>query len=100
MHGMKNAANSLENLSKTELIAALQARESLFEKQLQQHHKQLARRDNFITLLEEKLRLLRAQGYGARSEQRVNDPQADLFNEVDALGSSPDSDALEASSLA
>ena len=99
MHDMKNAANSLENLSKTELIAALQARESLFEKQLQQHHKQLARRDNFITLLEEKLRLLRAQGYGARSEQRVNDPQADLFNEVDALASSPDSDALEASSL-
>lgn len=104
---MKNAANSLENLSKTELIAALQAHESLFEKQLLQHQKQLllqqkqlARRDNVIALLEEKLRLLRTQGYGARSEQRVNDPQADLFNEVDALGSSPDSGELEASSLA
>jgi len=107
MYGMKNAANSLENLSKTELVSALaqarqalQARELLFEKKLQQHQKQLAQRDNFITLLEEKLRLLRAQGYGARSEQRVNDPQADLFNEVDALGSLPDPDEIEAGSLA
>jgi transposase len=101
---MKNAANSLKNFSKTELIAALQARELLFEKQLQQHlalhQKQLAQRDNFITLLEEKLRLLRAQGYGARSEQRGNDPQADLFNEVDALGSALNPDELEAGSVA
>ena len=96
---MKSAANSLESLSKSELIAALQARELLIKNQLQEHNKQLAQRDNIITLLEEKLRLLRCQGYGARSEQRGNDPQADLFNEVDALASSPDTDELEAGSI-
>lgn len=49
--------------------------------------------------MEEKLRLLRAHGYGARSEQRGNDTQADLFNEVDALGLSADDEALEAGSV-
>ena len=104
---MKNAANPLESLSKTQLIAAFQARELLFESQRVHHQKELEQarltlqeRDNVISLLHEKLRLLRSQGYGARSEQRENDPQADLFNEVDALGASPDTAELEAGSLA
>ncbi|MDT8398115.1 MAG: IS66 family transposase, partial [Pseudomonadales bacterium] len=96
---MKTTANSLENLSKSELIAALQARELLIKNQRQQHSKQLAQRDNIISLLEEKLRLLRCHGYGARSERHDNDPQANLFNEVDALGLSSENQALEAGSI-
>lgn len=85
---MKNAANSLEKLSKSELIAAL-------------HNAQraLQERDNIIHILHEKLRLVGAKTYGARSEQRSHDPQADLFNEVDALGLTGDDDTLEAGSL-
>jgi len=89
----------LENLSKSELIAALQARELLIENQLKQHNKQLAERDNIISILQEKLRLAGANVYGARSEQRDNDPQADLFNEVDALGLSSENETLEAGSV-
>lgn len=99
MCGMKNVANSLEKLSKAELISALQEREQLIADQLLEHQKRLAHKDNVISLLEEKLRLLRAHGYGARSEQRGNDTQADLFNEVDALGLSADDEALEAGSV-
>jgi transposase len=96
---MKSTANSLENLSKSELIAALQARELLIENQLKQHNKQLAERDNIISILQEKLRLAGANVYGARSERRDNDPQADLFNEVDALGLSSENETFEAGSV-
>jgi transposase len=85
---MKNAANSLKSLSKTDLLVALQ-----------QAHSALRERDNVISLLQEKLRLASTKTYGARSEQRENDPQADLFNEVDALGSALDSETLEAGSV-
>ncbi len=81
MRGMKNAANSLESLSKAELINAIKER------------------DNLIDLLHEKLRLLGAKTYGARSEQRSNDPQADLFNEADALVQDADENDLEAGSV-
>src|SRR5690554_635791 len=85
---MKNAANSLENLSKSELIAALHnAQQALQE------------RDNVIHILHEKLRLLGAKTYGARSEQRSNDAQADLFNEADELGRLDDDNCLEAGSI-
>lgn len=87
MRGMKNTANSLGNLSKTELITALEHAQNA-----------LRERDNFISILQEKLRLAGANTYGARTERRDNEPQADLFNEVDALGLSPEEDALEAGS--
>ena len=88
MRGMKNVANSLENLSKSELIAALQnAQQALQE------------RDNVIHILHEKLRLLGAKTYGVRSEQRSNDPQADLFNEAEELGQVDDDNSLEAGSI-
>ncbi len=63
MRGMKNAANSLENLSNAELINALQAAQDA-----------LRERDNIIHILHEKLRLIGAKTYGVRSEQRSNDP--------------------------
>lgn len=88
MRGMKNAANSLENLSKAELINALQATQDA-----------LRERDNIIHILHEKLRLLGAKTYGARSEQRSNDPQADLFNEAEQIGQADDDNSLEAGSL-
>lgn len=81
MRGMKNAANSLENLSKAELINAIKER------------------DNLIHILHEKLRLLGAKTYGARSEQRSNNPQADLFNEAEELGRVDDDNNLEAGSI-
>ena len=86
---MKKAANSLENLSKTELITALERAQNA-----------LRERDNVISILQEKLRLAGANVYGARTERRDNDPQADLFNEVDALASSSDTEELEAGSVA
>ena len=76
MRGMKNAANSLVNLSKSELINAI------------------IERDNLIHILHEKLRLLGAKTYGARSEQRSNDPQADLFNEAEQVGQADDDNSL------
>lgn len=89
MSGMKNTVNSLKNLSKTELITALEhAQNALLE------------RDNVISILQEKLRLASANTYGTRTERRDNDPQADLFNEVDALALSPDAEELEAGSVA
>src|SRR5690606_868096 len=78
---MKNAANSLENLSKAELINAIKER------------------DNIIHVLHEKLRLLGAKTYGVRSEQRSHDPQADLFNEADSLVQETDESDLEAGSV-
>lgn len=88
MSGMKNTVNSLKNLSKTELITALEhAQNALLE------------RDNVISILQEKLRLASANTYGTRTERRDNDPQADLFNEVDALALSPDAEELEAGSV-
>ena len=88
MSGMKNTVNSLKNLSKTELITALEhAQNALLE------------RDNVISILQEKLRLASANTYGTRTERRDNDPQADLFNEVDALALSPDAEDLEAGSV-
>jgi transposase len=50
-------------------------------------------------VLHEKLRLLGAKTYGARSEQRSNDPQADLFNEADSLVQGADDNDLEAGSI-
>ena len=99
MLGMKNTANSLKNLSKAELISALKERDQRIEHQLTEHQKHLAKKDNVIALLEEKLRLLRTHSYGARSEQRSNDAQSDLFNEVDALDLSAEDGALEAGSV-
>lgn len=58
----------------------------------------LRERDNVIHILHEKLRLVGAKTYGVRSEQRSNDPQADLFNEADSLAQDADKDDLEASS--
>ena len=87
MFNMKNAPNSLENLSKEQLISALQAAQDA-----------LRERDNLIHILHEKLRLVGAKTYGVRSEQRSNDPQADLFNEADSLAQDADKDDLEASS--
>lgn len=88
MSGMKNTVNSLKNLSKTELITALEhAQNALLE------------RDNVISILQEKLRLASANTYGTRTERRDNDPQADLFNEVDALALLPDAEELEAGSV-
>ena len=88
MRGMKSTVNSLKNLSKTELITALERAQNA-----------LRERDNVISILQEKLRLAGANTYGARTERRENDPQADLFNEVDALESSADANELEAGSV-
>ncbi|MDO9519383.1 MAG: transposase [Pseudohongiella sp.] len=96
---MKNTANSLKNLSKAELINALEERDQHMAHQLAEHQKQLAQKDNVIGLLEEKLRLLRAHSYGARSEQRSNEAQSDLFNEAAALDLSSEDDDLEAGSV-
>lgn len=85
---MKSTVNALKNFNKTQLISALQQAQSA-----------LRERDNVISILQEKLRLAGANIYGARSEQRGNDAQADLFNEVDALAS-PDAQELEACSVA
>ena len=85
---MKNAANSLENLSKAELINALQAAQDA-----------LRERDNIIHILHEKLRLIGAKTYGVRSEQRSNDPQSDLFNEAEQIGHAEDDNSLEAGSI-
>lgn len=97
---MENAANTLNTLSKAELVEALRERDQALAKQEALHQKQVARRDNIISLLEEKLRLLCSQGYGARSEQRSNDPQADLFNEVESLQTDSETGELEAGTLA
>lgn len=88
MCGMKSTVNPLKNLSKTELITALERAQNA-----------LRERDNVISILQEKLRLAGANTYGARTERRENDPQADLFNEVDALESCADANELEAGSV-
>ena len=85
---MKSTVNSLKNLSKVELITALERAQNA-----------LRERDNIISILQEKLRLAGANTYGARTERRESDPQSDLFNEVDALESSPDINELEAGSV-
>jgi transposase len=87
MDGMKNAANTLNALSKTELISELEkARSALRE------------RDNVIGFLQEQLRLAGAKTYGARSEQRSADPHGDLFNEVELLQTDGEATELQAGS--
>jgi hypothetical protein len=91
MRTMKSTANSLEILSKSEFITAFeQAKNALRDRE----------RDNVISYLQEKLRLVGANVYGARSERRDKDPHAYLFNDVDALVSSSDVEEFVAGGIA
>ena len=64
---MNSGTQSIENLTKNQLLSLLKKRES------------------HIAYLEEQLRLLVSQTYGKRSERQTEDTQSDLFNEAEEL---------------
>jgi len=75
---MKNRPDTLETLSRDQLIDVLlqqNSRIDSLEKTL----------ENKVAFYEAQLRLLAAQKYGARSERQTNDLQSDLFNEAEVL---------------
>lgn len=86
---MKNAVQYIESLDKKQLLALLEkqrvAHEKALDSQARQQAQQLLKRETRIQHLEEQIRLLTTQQYGARTERRTSDAQSDLFNEAEEI---------------